>query len=54
MTAEQILLDAAAATVLAWAKYELDHGRDPKEELAAMLDTADAVADAAQKAKFGE
>ena len=39
--------------VLSWAKYLIDNGRDPKAELEAMLDTADATVDAAERAKFG-
>lgn len=54
MNTEQILEEAAAATVIAWAKYLAQRGRDPKAELAAMLDTVDAEIDAEQRAKFGE
>lgn len=39
--------------VIAWAKKLLEDGKDPGAELRAMLDSADAVADAAEDAKFG-
>lgn len=57
LTAIDILLpiaeEAIEKIVIAWGKKLLDDGKDPNAELTALLDSADAVADAAEKAKFG-
>lgn len=43
----------AEKVIIAWAKELLAAGKDPNAELEALLDSADAVADAYEDAKFG-
>jgi hypothetical protein len=43
----------AEKVIIAWATELLNSGKNPAAELEALLDSADAVADAYEDAKFG-
>jgi len=56
MSVEEAIIEEAGALLplfLKWIGVARTQGKDPRAELEAMLDTADAAADAAERAKFG-
>lgn len=49
----ELIMQALEPLVVAWAQYWASQGKDPQAQLQALMQTADAGADAAELAKFG-